>query len=230
MTLEWVHVVRDLFLPNLFISEDILCLIARDRFRSQRAPMISFHFNVEPAHVAFYLISNTAPNQFVSGECDPEIVCFQNAVWKKDKEAYDFIRHGPQEINFIHKESVKNLAERADVLMKEMLTDSTFTPVLAETIKSVDQVRIEWEANMLRTNDMVREMTELKLEKVVEVYLTHPKIKQGHATRYDYICWAYRLTWPNYNTVYLWHEALHLLLPGDDVEHKHASEKINGGS
>jgi hypothetical protein len=49
--------------------------------------MITFHFKIVPAHVAYHMISNTAPQRFVSGKCNPGIVRFQNAAWRKDRAA-----------------------------------------------------------------------------------------------------------------------------------------------
>lgn len=180
--------------------------------------MISFHFKVVPAHVAYHLIANTSPSRFVNNKCDPAIVDFQNAAWERDREANDFIRFGPQDDTFIFGKSLENLSKRSAELLKQMLDDPTFKPLLAETTQSLSLVRTEWESNLLKTNDMIAEMTGLALNKDVDVYLTHPKMKQGHAG-HGYICWAYRTTWTNYNTVYLWHETLHLILPGGDLEH-----------
>jgi len=180
--------------------------------------MISFHFKIVPAYLAYHMIVNTSPSRFVGNQCDSAIVDFQNAAWHKDTEANDFIRFGPQEDTFIFGKSMEQLSKRADALLKEMLSHQTFGSLLAETAQSLDLVRTEWESNFVKTNDMVSEMTGLELTRDVDVYLTHPKLKQGHAG-HGFICWAYRLTWPNYNTVYLWHEFLHLVLPGGDLEH-----------
>lgn len=180
--------------------------------------MLKLNFQINPAYLAYHFIKNTSPSRFVSGECDPEIVDFQNAAWGKDRAANDFIRFGPDEDTFLSGKSMVEMARRADDLLKQMLNHSSFVPLLAETSKSLVQVREEWESNYSKTNNMIGEMTGLNLNKDVSVYLTHPKLKQGHAG-HDCIVWAYRLTWPNYNTVYLWHELLHLLLPHGNLEH-----------
>lgn len=138
---------------------------------------------------------------------------------------------------FVTDNSMEKLAKESDELLKAMITDSTFAPLLSQTAESLPIVRDEWERNCVKTSEWVAGMTGLEFSKDVPVYLTHPKIKQGHAGR-DCIFWAHRLTWPNYNTVYLWHEYLHLAIPGGDLEHaviqlitdNELKIRLNGGS
>ncbi|KKU99309.1 MAG: hypothetical protein UY32_C0002G0045 [Candidatus Jorgensenbacteria bacterium GW2011_GWC1_48_8] len=49
----------------------------------------------------------------------------------------------------------------------------------------------------------------LKLNKKIAVYITHPGLKNGRYVGNNTIEWGHNEDWPNYATIYLWHEILH---------------------
>jgi hypothetical protein len=182
--------------------------------------MIKLNFEIIPRYVAYHAVVNCAPRRFVSGAPDQKIVSFQNAAWSEDRAAYEFLRYGFSEINLLGSPSVGEIAQRAERLLETMVRDATFAPLLSETTSSLELVKSEWESNCVKTHEMVSTMTGLELKGNFRIFLTHPALKQGHYHHeLKAVCWAHRNTWPNYNTVYLWHELLHGFIPGANLEH-----------
>ncbi|MBS2004164.1 MAG: hypothetical protein JST44_21845 [Cyanobacteria bacterium SZAS LIN-5] len=185
--------------------------------------MITLSFQVDPAYLAYYTIRNCEASRFVNvdDENNQKIVDFQNAAWFKDRQASQFIRFGPSDVNVLASPSIVEIAQRAEKLIQSVLDDATFAPLLAETSHSLELIRSQWERNCLKTHDMISEMTGFTLKGDFRVFLTHQALKQGYyQSELKAMFCAYRNSWPNYNTVYIWHELLHHFIPGSaDLEH-----------
>jgi len=69
------------------------------------------------------------------------------------------------------------------------------------------------------------------------VYITHPSLKNGQYLGENKITLGHNEDWPNYFTIYLWHEILHSYLGKTDLEHaliqfitdEELRIKLNGG-
>ena len=69
---------------------------------------------------------------------------------------------------------------------------------------------------------ILEELSGIKLPDItIQVYLTHPKLKNGMAVDNQTIVWGHPEDWPNYSTVYLCHEIMHILtnLDRSDITH-----------
>jgi len=104
-------------------------------------------------------------------------------------------------------------------VFREQLEDPLFAPVLAETERSRALVEAEWKANYARTSAWMRELTGLPLDGTYTVYLTHPSQNQGHYLGDNRIAWAWCNNGAYNNTIYLWHELLHGVLPMSERGH-----------
>lgn len=182
--------------------------------------MITLDFQINPSYLVYHTITNCSPSRFIDETPDRKVVDFQNAAWSKDKAANQFLRFGPNEVNLFTSPSISEIAQRAEKLIQSMIADATFVPLLAETVESLELLKSEWENNYPKTYELVSEMTGLNLNGDFRIFLSHPALKQGHyQSELRAVCWAYRNTWPNYNTVYIWHELLHSFIPGGHLEH-----------
>lgn len=183
--------------------------------------MISLSFEIIPEYLAYYAIANCSVRSFVDELPNEKVVDFQNAAWAKDRQANDFLRFGYTDRNFLQGlDSISEISKRAERLIKEMLRHETFKVMLAETEESMRMVEAEWNANFESSYKIVSELSGLELKGEFKVVHTHPALKQGcYLRELNAICWAYRNTWKNYNTVYLWHELLHGFLAHGSLEH-----------
>ena len=66
---------------------------------------------------------------------------------------------------------------------------------------------------------MISEMTGLKPKKSFKVYITHPSLKNGIYLENNKLAWGHNEDWPNYTTVYLWHEILHSYFDPKRLDH-----------
>jgi len=84
-------------------------------------------------------------------------------------------------------------------------------------------------------------MTGLELGGRYTVYLTHPSLRNGNYIGRKKITWGHNEDWPNFSTVYLWHEVLHSKLHdngADEIGHsiielatdEELRNRLNGGS
>ncbi|HEY9717705.1 MAG TPA: hypothetical protein V6C69_09570 [Trichormus sp.] len=201
--------------------------------------MISLNFQIVPEYVIYHAIVNSSPHRLVDGVPPENIVEFQKAAKSKDETACDFLNYGVGETNVLASPTIAEVAQRTENFIQTMKADSTFASVLKETINSLEHVRSEWERNLVKTDALISDWTGLPLTGEFRIFLTHPALKQGHYLgRLKAICWANRNTWPNYNTVYLWHELLHNFMSGGDLEHaiiqlitdNELRIRLNGGS
>jgi hypothetical protein len=201
--------------------------------------MISLNFQIVPEYIIYYAVVNYSPHRLVDGVPAENIVKFQKTAKSKDETAYNFLSYGVSESNVLASPSIVEVAQRTEKFIQTMKADSTFAPVLKETMDSLEQVRSEWERNLVKTDALISDWTGLPLSGEFRIFLTHPALKQGHYLGdLKAICWANRNTWPNYNIVYLWHELLHSFIPGRDLEHaiiqlitdNELRIRLNGGS
>ena len=182
--------------------------------------MVTLHFQIDKRHLVFHTLTNCSAQRFVNQTPDQTVVAFQNAAWEKDKAAYQFLRYGISETSLIKGENFAELAVRADQFLDQMIDDSSFALVFEKTSQSLSMVQSEWESNRSQSEEHIFDITNLKVDGKFTVLLTHPAQKQGCFLREENkILWAYRNTWPNYNTVYIWHEMLHGFIPGGELEH-----------
>ncbi len=176
--------------------------------------MIRLDFIADPTLVACYAIKfhPQEANYLKSTLASPKAIeQFARNVWNRDMKACEFLRYGFSQIDIVQDDFIA-VANNAREFLRTITQDVFFQPVLQETLKALSAVREEWEQNYSKTFDIMSELTGLTLEKAINVYITHPLIPNGE-NRHGKIFWTYRLDWPNYNTVYLWHEIMHMFLP-----------------
>ncbi len=176
--------------------------------------MISLQFRIEPR----YLVYHTFKGSVREGTDWKPVVAFQNRGWEMDQEAYNLLIRGIPEDTILAKTRLEELGRRADCLLETIVADPTYIPIINATEDALNKLRSEWESNYARTYNLVEKLTGLKLTGEHVVLVTHPALNQGHNSN-GTICFTHRNDWPNYNTIYLWHELLHGFIPENDLEH-----------
>lgn len=176
--------------------------------------MISLRFKVDPVYLAYYTLINCSPHRFIGGYPDQKVVAFQNCAWDMDKRAYEFLRSGVSENLIIQQHSLAELGNAAQELLRSMIQHTLFADLERDALDALAKTRAEWENDLPGTDEVMRELTGLTLDRSFDVYITHPSQKQGSAG----IFWTYRQDFPHYNTVYLWHEIMHTFIPAGPGE------------
>ena len=96
-----------------------------------------------------------------------------------------------------------------------------FRTVLAETRAYLDAAQAEWNNNLPSSYASMRELVGSDFNEEVRVYITHPAAGNGRNWSDDKseISFGAEPSFPNYFTVYIWHEILHSHMPSDDLAH-----------
>ncbi len=209
--------------------------------------MIHLDFKIDPKYIAFHTVIGTGEDFWIPGSKAPrkEVEEFQKFASNVDQSALalSFLQPEFREYEIVADESFEERGRRADVYLKKLTDSEEIKPVIKQCMDALSMVREEWESNYQRSFDLISELTGIELEKTLPVYISHPLIRNG-ANYHERIFWTYRLDWPNYNTVYLWHEALHTIIKSPDqkgrgdVEHatiqflsdNELRVRLNGGS
>jgi hypothetical protein len=128
---------------------------------------------------------------------------------------YDF------ESKILFKESLKTYFDK-------LKQSKYFQKIYQQTENYLKFCQNQWNKNLVKTTQLMFEITGIDFEKenkTFEVYLTHPSLKEGHSFFYltneinrNVIAFGHNEDWPNYFTVYMWHEILHFywLKPKDE--------------
>lgn len=183
-----------------------------------RKPTLQVDFKINQEQLALHTMKRGA--QWADPGKSKSVIEFQNRAWELDRAAYRHIEKTYMENALIGKETVRDnsaLGQRAWKLVETMQKDPTFKPVLSETIKARDAMKLEWEGNLAKSTATMRELTGLSLDKKISVHVTHPSQATGYSYGNGNVVLTYRTDFANYNTVYVWHEALHNIIPNKYV-------------
>jgi len=161
-----------------------------------------------------YLIYHTFCNPERKGS--KEIVKFQNFAWRKSPECYSLLsgKEGkvpPDEIG----STVKELP----LFIKTLKSSIAYKEILVETKDYLQFCKVQWAKNLQASSKAMKELTGLSFNKRFRVFVTHPSLHNGMNWGNDTISWGHPEEWPNYTTVYLWHEILHSCLVRSDESH-----------
>jgi hypothetical protein len=161
-----------------------------------------------------YLISNILAGGKLPLEYKKDIVVFREDAWKISRNSYDLLRGEfyPDSV------SENNLKNSISFLKKTKELDS-YKKLLKQTNSYKNLVEKQWNKNLKETSLIIRELTGLDLDKSLTVYITHPAFGRGRHLGGNKIAWGHNEDYPNYSTVYLWHEILHSYLEKNDLTH-----------
>jgi len=182
-------------------------------------------FIINDNYIISHTLSYTGYEKFSSYENRPTLGNFSQIAWEKCKTCYSFfagrlanktmLETGPDQTIENLNHCVKHLNEYLEFLKN--------TPEYKELKKQVEKYKEkcekEWKNNFPKSEKIVRKLTGFDFNKEFEIYITHPSLKNGRYWGDNKISWGNKEQWPNYTTVYLWHEILHSYFGYSQLEH-----------
>jgi len=102
--------------------------------------------------------------------------------------------------------------------LNSLINIDIFREIVNETNKTIPLLEKEWGSNFKTTSEYIYSLG-IKLEDKFTVYVNHPIFLEGQYWGDGVIIWSYRKDFPNYNTIYIWHEILHEYIGKSDKEH-----------
>jgi len=180
---------------------------------------MKLQFKVDPDYIFFHAINQSQTDVPFKGWED-----FTNGIWDKSKEIFYFLGGYAEYRLYLKKEKdIENLAKKTRVVLGRLRKSKEFQRLVAETQKYQQYIEKQWQQNKEKTLKLIEKLSRLKLpNKTIEVYLTHPRLKNGMTVDNQTIVWGHPEEWKNYSTVYLCHEIMHIFTNHDDSDKTHA--------
>jgi hypothetical protein len=176
-----------------------------------------------------YLIYHTllcSEDKYSSSKYKKDIENFRNYAWKIDKTLYELLIVRLKWLTPFNFEN--DIFGKIPNYLKTLKQSKYFQKIYQQTENYLKFCQNQWNKNFSKTTQLMSEITGIDFEKenkTFEVYLTHPSLKNGMAllhlikkTNRNIILFGHNEDWPNYFTVYMWHEILHFywLKPKDE--------------
>ena len=177
---------------------------------------MKLNFSINENYLIPHTLASMGANKFSSKKYQKEIVDFQNFAWGKSEKIYNLLvgRLSPEDVF-----DVENLVKEIPDFFKNLKKSNEYKKVLLRTQTYLLFCEKQWAKNYLTSSKTISDLTGFKLDKSFTVYITHPSLKNGHYLGNNKICWGHNEDWPNYVTIYLWHEILHSYFNNDDINH-----------
>lgn len=179
---------------------------------------MKLRFLIDENYLIYHTLKSIYPDSFSSKRSQKDIVKFQNLAWTTSEESYNFLigRNTPNQLSDAN---IKKLVSDLPKFINRLKTSCEFQKILKQTKIYLSKCEAQWNKNHENTSRYIKEITALRLDKEFGVYITHPSLKEGNYIGKNQITWGHTEEWPNYITVYLWHEILHSYFGNSDVEH-----------
>lgn len=198
--------------------------------------MISLSFTIDDNYLLWHVLASMEDERFSSTKYKRDILDFQNYAWKEDKRLYDFLVGRMRPSNFVGAKLNESI-EKLPGYVRSLKQSPEYEKLLRQTRDYLQQCRLQWRDNSDATHYRIQEITNIELDTNFTVYITHPGLKNGSNIGDGTILWGHSEDWPNYTTVYLWHEILHSYFGSGDVEHavielitdEELRTRLNGG-
>lgn len=197
---------------------------------------IDLNFKIDDDYLIAHTLSNIDSDRFSSTKHRKSIVVFQDYAWRECKPCYNLLVGRFSAKEFSEGELYKT-AKRLPGFLVKLKRSEKYKKIRRQTEDYLQFCKNQWKKNYIVTSKSIRELTGLRLNKKFAVYITHPSLRNGGYKGNNVIEWGHNEDWPNYATVYLWHEILHSYIGWSDKEHavielitdEELRTRLNGG-
>lgn len=176
------------------------------------------NLTIDQSYLVGHTLSSMSPDRFSSSRHKKDIVSFQNYAWSKSEECYNFIIGRTYPEVWID-DNDRSILEKASAYLSTITRNQTYKKIYLQTKRYLEFCNRQWIKNYHNSVEIISNLTGLNLDKTLTVYITHPSLKNGAYLGNNKVCWGHKEEWPNYTTVYLWHEILHSYFSRTDFDH-----------
>ncbi len=194
-------------------------------------------FRIDDNYLIAHTLSNVHAGRISSKVDGNELKGFQARAWKQSKACYNILV-GWASPDDLATRSTAALSNEFPKYFSAIKRSKEYTVVRRRTAEYLSACERQWRSNTRNAEAIVREITGLNLAKSFTVYITHPSLKNGIYLGDRKIAWGHHEDWPNYTTVYLWHEILHSYFDAKELDHaiiqliadEELRVRLNGGT
>lgn len=180
-------------------------------------------FKVNPLYVFLHAINMNQDEEPFKGWGK-----FTNSIWEKNPDIFYFLAGAAEHILY-----VRNAAGHKALFRRYLQALATIqkTQQYKRLVKETEQYRLrvqsQWNKNEKAALALLQELSGLPLPShPVTINLSHPALRNGMAIDDNNIAWGHPEDYPNYSTVYLCHELLHIMAKHDDSGALHAAIEL----
>jgi len=144
--------------------------------------MLSVNFQIDKVYLAYKAIvseiSGDGDETFIKGqEPRDRLGRFKEFAAAQDQLACDFLKASDRFFDIMVLANhtgiaAAALAQRAEDLLQALPFAAQFQPVLADTEKALNDLKAEWLANYDKSRSIVEDITGIKFDKTVDVFVT----------------------------------------------------------
>ena len=175
---------------------------------------IKLNFKIDEDYLVTHLLASTGGSRFSSNKYKKDIVALQNYAWKRNRACYNILI-GRIFAGDINRKTLGALPG----FLANLKKSKEYKKIRAQGESYLRFCSDQWKKNYVETSEKIRLITGFNLNETFVVYITHPGLRNGKYVGNHAIQWGHNEDWPNYVTVYLWHEILHSYLGKSDIEH-----------
>ncbi len=187
--------------------------------------MIDLKFIVNDDYIISHTLSYTGYEKFSSNKHRETLGNFSQLAWEECKTCYSLLAGRLANKTMVKsnsKEMVKKLnhcVEHIEEYLNFLKNSDEYNQLKKQVEEYKEKCEKQWEKNFSQSEKIIKRLTGFELNKKFEVYITHPSLKNGRYWGKNKISWGNKEQWPNYTTVYLWHEILHSYFGYSQLEH-----------
>jgi len=183
---------------------------------------MKFIFRVNPLYVLLHALNASQKREPFWGWYR-----FANHIWERSPGLFYFMSGQPEASLYLKQNRLSPIAQQADRLLRKTMSTPQVQRLVKETENYRKSVESQMENNQHRASSIVQDLFGRKLpSKTVTVFLTHPNLNNGMTVDGNVIVWGHPEEYPNYSTVYIFHEAMHIITKHDDSPEMHAAIEL----
>lgn len=175
---------------------------------------IKLKFKIDKDYLLVHLLS--AGDYFCSPRYRKDIINLRAFAKKENPKLYGLMSAKLRNIDWVRKGQLTRITKSDPRYLSAIKRNKFFKKIVVQTQQYRAFCQKQWLKNYKIASRFIQYVTGFVLDKKIDVYLTHPGLYNGDfLIKQNIITWGYREEWPNYQSVYLWHEVLHSYLDVD---------------
>jgi len=163
------------------------------------------------------LIAHTLQsNKFSDSAYEKDVDAFKDKAWEISQPAYNVIVGRSLHPNQYDSKQLLYLSS----FFERIQESDEFNVLLRQTENYKTLCKTEWEANYEYCYKYLTQKIGIPFkDDSFTCYITHPGLCHGKSIGNNEFMFGHAADWPNYSTVYFWHEILHSYFGESDLEH-----------
>lgn len=154
------------------------------------------------------------------GGSGQEIEDLRNRLWEKYKDEYKALKK-------VHNESefglTPELVKQNKTLFPHIISETKSCHFFTNWLRGAEGFKLkseeEWKRNYEKSSALMKDITGFDLSLTFHVYILNPANHIGRSIGNGLVAWGAPDEFPQYTTIYIWHEILHYYMKFNKISH-----------